>query len=68
MDCVKCAADLDHCHSTLVIHLDGRVECTDGDCGDDDQARHLLVIDCDVVLGACDCVPGFVFEEVLQAS
>jgi hypothetical protein len=68
MVCVKCANDLDHCHSTLVIHLDGQVECVDGDCTDLDEVRHLLVIDCDAVLGGCDCVPHLLAEDILQAS
>jgi hypothetical protein len=68
MDCVKCAEDLDHCHSTLVVHLDGHVECLEGDCTDLDQVRHLLVIDCAAVLGGCRCVEEYVVEDVRRAS
>jgi hypothetical protein len=68
MNCVKCANGLDHCHDTLVIHLDGRVECTDGDCTDLDEVRHLLVVDCSSVLGGCECVQEILIEDIRQAS
>lgn len=53
-DCTKCVGELDHCHGTLVVHLDGLVDCTDAGCADVDQLRHALVIDCDAVIG-CPC-------------
>lgn len=56
-DCVRCERDLDHCHGTLVVHLDGRVDCTEPDCVDADSARHPLVIDCvNTMFDRCDCV------------
>jgi hypothetical protein len=51
--CVACAGGFDHCHGTLVAHVDGRVECTEPDCDDVDSARHDLVIDCPALPGCC---------------
>lgn len=55
MTCSACAAHLDHCHGTLVRHVASGVDCTDAACEDTDQARHDLVVDCDLVLGDCPC-------------
>lgn len=55
MECAACAQDLDHCHGSLVVHLDGVEECTEPDCVDLDQVRHTLVVDCREVQGGCRC-------------
>ena len=55
---MACACDLDHCHGTLVVHVDAGVECTDPWCEDNDQARHGLVVDCvSTVFGCCELRP-----------
>ena len=56
MTCVSCRTGLDHCHGTVLVHVDGGVECTEPDCVDAVLLRHTLVIRCDQVEGGCDCV------------
>jgi hypothetical protein len=53
MSCTQCADELDHCHGTLIAHLDGAAECTDA-CADPDPARHPATSPCGV-LGECRC-------------
>lgn len=55
MKCVSCDGDLDHCHGTLIVHLDGLVECTETGCGSLDELRHTLIVECRVVDGGCEC-------------
>lgn len=61
MSCVNCREGLDHCHGTVIRHVDDTVECTDTGCTDVDVVRHTLVVDCDTVDGGCVCAgqPGF---------
>ncbi|HEX3778349.1 MAG TPA: hypothetical protein VHX38_01690 [Pseudonocardiaceae bacterium] len=71
MVCAVCRSGLDHCHGTLVVHLDGGfAECTDERCADLDTPRHASVIDCASISGGCGCaLPEFAvpeFEERLQ--
>lgn len=54
--CPACANGLDHCHGTLVVHVDGELECTERDCLDTDHIRHDMVIDCAGTLPGC-CAP-----------
>ncbi|MQA12536.1 MAG: hypothetical protein GEU98_29245 [Pseudonocardiaceae bacterium] len=68
MECASCTAELEHCHGTLVIHFDGRAECTDHRCSDLDDLRHALIIDCHSVDGRCECVEFFHFEALPRAS
>jgi hypothetical protein len=57
-ECRTCAGGLDHCHGTLVVHVDGALECTEPYCEDTDQVRHGLVIDCgSTVFGCCQARP-----------
>ncbi len=56
--CPDCAAGLDHCHGTLVLHSDGSVECTDLTCVVHDAERHVLVIRCTEIGPDCACL-GF---------
>lgn len=56
--CSECATELDHCHGTLVIHLDGNVECTEHWCADDRGTRHVLArLTCIEVDRECTCQP-----------
>jgi len=56
MECAFCAGELDHCHGTLVVHLDGGfTECSEDGCVDLDFARHTLTIECFDVDGGCTC-------------
>jgi hypothetical protein len=51
--CLDCGLDVDHCHGTLVVHVDRIVECTYAACELADLLRHAFVIDCAEVLGDC---------------
>lgn len=53
--CTDCAAERDHCHGTLVVHESGLVECELTGCTTLDAARHVVVLDCLEVDGACVC-------------
>ncbi|SDW54907.1 hypothetical protein SAMN05421504_101873 [Amycolatopsis xylanica] len=67
MMCALCAAELDHCHGTLIVHPNGDVECMEPDCTDLDAVRHEFTIDCLTVEGGCPCavIPA---EALLHAS
>jgi hypothetical protein len=54
-DSTDCAAELDHCHGTLVTHHDGFAECTEDACVAFDPARHTLSIGCQDIDGGCGC-------------
>jgi hypothetical protein len=55
--CAQCARDLDHCHGTLVVHIDGDVECTEPGCFDVDRVRHAFAVDCaGTLVDGCTCV------------
>jgi hypothetical protein len=52
--CAGCQEDLEHCHGTAILHLDGAA-----DCSDDPDCRltaelHLFVIACAEVECFCD--------------
>ena len=50
MTCPDCGERMDHCHGTLVLHVE-LVECTDPACARPHLARHPLVLSC----GELDC-------------
>lgn len=54
--CSDCAAELDHCHGTLIEHHDDGFECSEADCVDIDLVRHELRVDCGSIVGSCACV------------
>ncbi|UFS94824.1 hypothetical protein [Nocardia huaxiensis] len=63
--CSLCVAALDHCHGTLIEHLDLAVECTEPACTDPAYPRHPLIADCADILGGCACDPrGTEFLEI----
>ncbi|WP_067825604.1 hypothetical protein [Nocardia inohanensis] len=64
-ECSLCAADLDHCHGTLLAHTDGALECTEPDCTDGDRIRHLFITDCSDIAGGCHCL---VVEEYIRTG
>jgi len=65
--CSDCSTELDHCHGSLVVHLDATVECTEPGCVDLHLVRHTLaVVRCEDVDGACPCM--VVAHELLLAS
>ncbi|TXG92420.1 hypothetical protein DW322_05075 [Rhodococcus rhodnii] len=64
MTCGSCAAELDHCHGTLVRHVLAPDECTDPACYDLDADRHPLVAGC-TDLDGCACVAS---ESALAAA
>lgn len=51
--CRACAADLDHCHGTVIEHLLHPAECTADGCVDHAGDRHWSLLDCTQV--ACGC-------------
>ncbi|WP_181777272.1 hypothetical protein [Amycolatopsis pittospori] len=68
MECVLCSGGLDHCHGTLIVHLEGGfTECGEPGCVDLDFVRHSLTIDCLDVDGGCSCAEAPA-ELLLQAS
>jgi hypothetical protein len=54
--CADCAEERDHCHGTLIVHLDGVAECTEPGCVPASSDRHVLIVDCATVDGGCECV------------
>lgn len=54
-NCPSCAAALDHCHGTLVLHAGRIAECTDAGCFDFDHARHTFIVECGDLAGGCRC-------------
>lgn len=58
-NCPECAAELDHCHGTLIIHTEGTAECTDSECTVTLSCRHGLVVDCSSLQPACSCAEEF---------
>ncbi|WP_134712344.1 hypothetical protein [Saccharomonospora xinjiangensis] len=67
MRCMSCRTGLDHCHGTVVLHIDGDAECTDAECTDVQLLRHTLVIRCDDLEGGCGCRAER-YEELGRAS
>ena len=65
-ECFDCEGDFDHCHGTLVVHLESGVERTDEGCDDPDRLRHGLIVDCDG--GGCRCAPRSVPVGLPRAS
>ncbi|MDC8975290.1 hypothetical protein OSH39_06110 [Mycobacterium ulcerans] len=55
--CRDCRAGLEHCHGTLIRHvegpLSGRSECTESDCDDAELIPHTFVVDCAAI--GCTC-------------
>lgn len=66
-ECRWCAAELDHCHGTLVVHENGLAECELTGCTALDPARHVVVLDCVEVDGTCIC-GAFLDHELALAS
>jgi hypothetical protein len=51
--CSDCRLGVDHCHGTLIVHVDRTVECTAADCELGDLLRHAFIVDCTAMLGGC---------------
>ncbi|EID54048.1 hypothetical protein SacxiDRAFT_1806 [Saccharomonospora xinjiangensis XJ-54] len=67
---MSCRTGLDHCHGTVVLHIDAEctdAECTDAECTDVQLLRHTLIIRCDDVEGGCGCQAER-YEELGRAS
>ncbi|KHO20079.1 hypothetical protein [Mycolicibacterium setense] len=52
IQCRECAAGLEHCHGTVIIHVQYRAECTDDGCTTP-EAAHSFTVDCQAV--GCPC-------------
>lgn len=54
--CGACAADLAHCHATLVLHADGTLVCPQPeDCGGQPDL-HEAWIPCTELMVPCGCI------------
>lgn len=53
LQCRYCRDGWEHCHGTVVIHAQGRAECTEDGCDGPGFIAHVLRIDCDAV--GCTC-------------
>jgi hypothetical protein len=52
--CAECRQDLEHCHGTAILHVDGAADCSDEpDCRLDAEL-HRFVISCAEVECYCD--------------
>ena len=52
--CADCQDAVDHCHGTLILHVDGEAECTEDGC-QVDFAAHSWMGSCWDVLAGCGC-------------
>lgn len=52
--CTSCAREQEHCHDTLVVHVDGTIECSGGDCTVVVEV-HEHLIPCAEVSPPCGC-------------
>ena len=57
IDCRDCSDDTDHCHDTLIVHLDQTIECSGRDCVATTLA-HMHVTPCNELSPACRCGDG----------
>lgn len=55
MQCPECAAESDHCHGTLIVHVDRTYECTDPGCTSLSLTRHRLTVECSEIAPPCGC-------------
>jgi hypothetical protein len=53
LQCRYCRDGWEHCHGTVIIHVQRRAECTEADCDGPEFIAHALRIDCDAV--GCTC-------------
>ncbi|MGH3099119.1 MAG: hypothetical protein ACRDMV_24300 [Streptosporangiales bacterium] len=54
VECLECGRAWDHCHGTLVVHVDGSAECSDLACVAVEDA-HTYTLACVELLGGCSC-------------
>ena len=52
--CAECRGDLEHCHGTAILHVDGAADCSDDPGCRLTAELHLFVISCAEV----DCCCG----------
>jgi hypothetical protein len=52
--CPDCRGDLEHCHGTAIMHIDGLADCSDNPGCPLPAALHLFVISC--AEADCDCL------------
>jgi len=51
--CRYCRDGLEHCHGTVIIHVQHRAECTEDGCLHPENIAHTWRIDCGAV--GCGC-------------
>jgi hypothetical protein len=54
-ECSLCDQGIEHCHGTLVLHVDSSVECTDPLCEDLVVETHELLLECHQAGNGCEC-------------
>jgi hypothetical protein len=52
--CRPCDQDWEHCHDTLIVHVDGRIECAEPSCRHG-RFAHVFVVACTEITRGC-CV------------
>lgn len=52
--CLECGREWEHCHGTLVVHVDGSAECSEITCVAAEGA-HIYTLSCVELLGGCSC-------------
>ncbi len=65
IECLLCSRGIEHCHGTLVQHVDATLECTDSGCEVLTVDQHELVLECWQVTGGCGCAQA---ETVTKAA
>lgn len=56
--CLECGRGWQHCHSTIILHAAGHLECQDPQCAADFEV-HDLTVPCDELPDGCGCLaPG----------
>lgn len=55
--CPDCTDDTDHCHDTLIVHVDQTIECSGGDCVAV-TFTHVHVVPCTELSPPCECGEG----------
>ena len=51
--CAECAQDLEHCHGTAIVHLDGAADCSDEPDCRLTAGLHVFVLSCAEMDGCC---------------
>jgi hypothetical protein len=53
LQCRYCRDGWEHCHGTVIVHVQHRADCTEDGCVNPESIAHSLRIDCEAV--GCSC-------------